>query len=85
MTPSMTGATRTSISFCPTTERDLADGIGPARELARVGCPLTLGSDSQAVIDLLEEARRVELGDEGGRRQRIGCLQTAGIASLSPT
>jgi formiminoglutamate deiminase len=43
--------------LCPTTERDLADGIG--RPHAR----LTLGSDSQAVIDLLEEARAVELDE----------------------
>ncbi len=41
--------------MCPTTERDLADGIGP------VAGRLTLGSDSQSVIDMLEEARAVEL------------------------
>jgi formiminoglutamate deiminase len=41
--------------MCPTTERDLADGIGqPAGRIA-------LGSDSHAVIDLFEEARAVEL------------------------
>ena len=49
--------------LCPTTEADLADGIGPAAALALAGCPLSLGSDSHAVIDLLEEARRVELGE----------------------
>src|SRR5206468_9239406 len=27
------GASRTGVGFCPTTERDLADGIGPARTL----------------------------------------------------
>jgi formiminoglutamate deiminase len=45
----------TTICMCPTTERDLADGIGPA------GPRLSLGSDSHAVIDLFEEARAVEL------------------------
>ncbi len=49
------------VCFCPTTERDLADGIGPARRLTDAGCGLSLGSDSHAVIDLLEEARAVEL------------------------
>ncbi|WP_344082040.1 formimidoylglutamate deiminase [Luedemannella helvata] len=49
------------VCFCPTTERDLADGIGPARALVDAGCPLSVGSDSHAVIDLLEEARAVEL------------------------
>jgi formiminoglutamate deiminase len=57
------GGSRCHACFCPTTEADLADGIGPARMLAEAGSPLTLGSDSQAVIDLLEEARRVELGE----------------------
>ncbi|MGH7903324.1 MAG: formimidoylglutamate deiminase [Candidatus Dormibacteraceae bacterium] len=47
--------------LCPTTERDLADGVGPARPLADAGCRLCLGSDSHAVIDLFEEARALEL------------------------
>jgi formiminoglutamate deiminase len=55
------GASRTSACFCPTTERDLADGIGPSRALAEAGSPLCLGSDSHAVVDLFEEARAVEL------------------------
>jgi formiminoglutamate deiminase len=55
------GGSGTSISVCPTTERDLADGIGPARRLRDGGSPLTLGSDQHAVIDLLEEARALEM------------------------
>jgi formiminoglutamate deiminase len=53
----------TSVCMCPTTERDLADGIGPARTLYGHGTPITLGSDSHAVIDLFEEARAVELDE----------------------
>jgi len=49
--------------LCPTTERDLADGIGPARRLIDAGARLSLGSDSHAVIDVLEEARAVELDE----------------------
>ncbi len=64
------GGTSTFACFCPTTEADLADGIGPARDLATAGCALTLGSDSQAVVDLLEEARRVELGERLATRIR---------------
>jgi formiminoglutamate deiminase len=64
------GGTGTYACLCPTTEADLADGIGPARALASAGCPLTLGSDSQAVVDLLEEARRVELGERLATQQR---------------
>ena len=55
------GASRTWICVCPTTERDLGDRVGPARDLADAGAPLCLGSDSNAVIDLLEEARALEL------------------------
>jgi formiminoglutamate deiminase len=57
------GARRCSCCACPTTERDLADGIGPTVALREAGCRLTLGSDSHAVIDLLEEARAVELDE----------------------
>ncbi|MGW3081824.1 formimidoylglutamate deiminase [Streptomyces sp. NPDC001110] len=57
------GASRTSTCMCPTTERDLADGIGPADALQRAGSPLSLGSDSHAVIDLFEEARAMELNE----------------------
>ena len=64
------GGSRCHVCFCPTTEADLADGIGPARALADAGSPLTLGSDSHAVIDLLEEARRVELGERLATQQR---------------
>ncbi len=64
------GGSRCHACFCPTTEADLADGIGPARALADAGSPLTLGSDSHAVIDLLEEARRVELGERLATQER---------------
>jgi formiminoglutamate deiminase len=57
------GGSGTGVCMCPTTERDLADGIGPARALVDAGSPLSLGSDSHAVIDLLEEARAVELDE----------------------
>jgi formiminoglutamate deiminase len=55
------GRAGTNVSFCPTTERDLADGIGPAPELAAAGARLTLGTDQNASVDLLEEARALEL------------------------
>ncbi len=57
------GSSATAISMCPTTERDLADGIGPAHALKRAGSPITLGSDQHAVVDLLEEARALEMDE----------------------
>ncbi|MFG3708561.1 formimidoylglutamate deiminase [Micromonospora sp. NPDC047670] len=65
------GDAGSGVCLCPTTERDLADGIGPARRMADVGLPLSLGSDSHAVVDLFEEARAVEL-DERLRTRRRG-------------
>jgi formiminoglutamate deiminase len=57
------GASGATACLCPTTERDLADGIAPARSLRDAGALLALGSDSHAVIDLFEEARAVELDE----------------------
>jgi formiminoglutamate deiminase len=51
------------VCLCPTTERDLADGIGPARRLREAGAALCTGSDSQAFIDPFEEARAIELNE----------------------
>jgi formiminoglutamate deiminase len=84
------GRTRTAACFCPTTERDLGDGIGPSRRLHASGSPLTLGSDSHAVIDAFEEMRAVELDERLATQQRghwsaeelLGAATAAGHASL---
>ncbi|WP_370947003.1 formimidoylglutamate deiminase [Amycolatopsis sp. cg5] len=57
------GAARARACFCPTTERDLGDGIGPARALLDAGVGLCLGSDSNAVVDAFEETRALELNE----------------------
>lgn len=57
-----------NVCLCPTTEADLGDGIGRARELVSLGIPLSLGTDSNAFIDIFEESRRVEHHD----RLRLG-------------
>jgi formiminoglutamate deiminase len=64
------GGTGTGVCLCPTTERDLADGIGRARALAHSGSRLSLGSDSHAVIDLFEEARGMEMHERLCSEQR---------------
>jgi formiminoglutamate deiminase len=64
------GSSGAGACFCPTTERDLADGIGPARALHDAGVPLSLGSDQHAVIDLLEEARALELHERLATHER---------------
>ncbi len=57
------GSSGAGVCLCPTTERELGDGIGPAIELRDAGVRLSLGSDSNAVVDLFEEARALELND----------------------
>ncbi len=57
------GESGTGACMCPTTERDLADGIGPARRLLALGSPLSLGSDSHAAVDPFEEMRALELDE----------------------
>lgn len=46
--------------ICPTTERDLGDGIGPVGDLLRAGVHLCIGSDQHAVIDPFDELRALE-------------------------
>jgi formiminoglutamate deiminase len=76
------GRTGSYACFCPTTEADLADGIGPARALVAAGSALTVGSDSQAVIDLFEEARRIELGERLVTQER-GHFTAARLAAAA--
>ena len=47
------------ICACPTTERNLGDGILSADSVMRAGIRVALGSDSQAQIDLLEDAQQL--------------------------
>src|SRR5439155_335408 len=70
--------------------RGLLAPHAPARPLAAAGCTLTLGSDSHAVIDILEEARGVEYAERLARRSRghftaetlLQAATTAGHTSL---
>ncbi|MCM6776322.1 formimidoylglutamate deiminase [Nocardia sp. CDC159] len=59
--------------LCPSTEADLADGIGPARRLADAGTRLCLGSDGQTIIDPWFEVRALELHERlaSGHRGRF--------------
>jgi formiminoglutamate deiminase len=57
------GSDEVAVCACPTTERDLADGVGPFSDLRDAGSPLCIGTDSQAVIDPFEEMRGIELNE----------------------
>jgi formimidoylglutamate deiminase len=48
------------VCACPTTERNLGDGVVPADLYFEKGVRVALGSDSHVEIDLLEDARELE-------------------------
>jgi cytosine/adenosine deaminase-related metal-dependent hydrolase len=75
----MSGST---VAMCPTTERDLGDGIGPTRQFAETGVAMALGTDSHAMIDLFEEARAVEL-DERLRSRTRGAHTSIGLLAMA--
>jgi formimidoylglutamate deiminase len=49
-----------TICSCPTTERNLGDGVLAADDVMAAGIRVALGSDSQAQIDPLEDARELD-------------------------
>lgn len=72
-------ASGAGVCLCPTTERDLADGIGPSRDFRARGISMSIGSDQHAVVDPFEELRGVEMHErllthERGRFQPSALL-----------
>lgn len=61
------------VCVCPSTEADLGDGLLAARDLFMMGVPLSLGTDSQILSSITEEARRLEM-HERLRTQRRNVL-----------
>jgi len=72
-----------TVCMCPTTERDLADGIGPARVLSAQGAGLSLGTDQNAIIDMFEEARALEMDERLASLQRGQFSQDELLAALT--
>ena len=78
-------ATQTGACLCPTTERDLADGVGPAGMLHRAGIPLSLGTDQRAVVDGFEEMRGIEMHERltTGKRGHFSGSQLIDAATVN--
>lgn len=73
---------RSAVGMCPTTERDLGDGVGPTSAFLDGGIRLCFGTDSHAVIDPFEEARAAELDERlVARRRGISPPETLLIAA----
>ena len=77
----LAGANAT-ICSCPTTERNLGDGVIVADQVMRAGIRIALGSDSQAQIDPLEDARELDYHLRLDRQQRA-ILDQIGEQTLS--
>jgi formimidoylglutamate deiminase len=69
-----------SICSCPTTERNLGDGILAADKMMSRRIHICLGSDSQAQIDPLEDARELDYHLRLERQQRAILDQIEGAA-----
>ena len=79
------GSASAYVCFCPTTERDLADGIGHSLALRNAGARLCIGSDSHSVLDPFEELRAVELNERlsSGVRGNHGAAQLLEVAAVN--
>jgi formimidoylglutamate deiminase len=61
---------RATVCACPTTERNLGDGVVPVDEYVRANVPISVGTDSQTQIDLLEDTRELEYHLRLQRKER---------------
>jgi formimidoylglutamate deiminase len=94
----MLAAAGAGICACPTTERNLGDGIFCADRVAQRVIPVALGSDSQTQIDPLEDARDLDyhlrlkcqqraildqIGDQPLAQRLFACATTNGARALA--
>lgn len=72
-----------TICSCPTTERNLGDGILAADLATQAGIPIAFGSDSQAQIAPLEDARQLEYHLRLAQQNRaiLDQIDAVGLAS----
>ena len=71
------------VCACPTTERNLGDGVVPADEYLKHGVPICLGTDSHAQIDPFEEARELEYHLRLQKMERAVLDQGSQVSGLS--
>ena len=74
------------ICVCPSTEADLGDGLFELGTAQEQGIPLSIGSDSQAVIDPFLELRSLDMHERLRTHTRASSVQPGqmpGVALLS--
>jgi formimidoylglutamate deiminase len=79
----MLAAAKAKVCACPTTERNLGDGVVPAGRLGNAGVEISLGSDSNVQIDLLEDARSLEYDLRMAKLERAILRPEALMTSLT--
>jgi formimidoylglutamate deiminase len=72
------------VCACPTTERNLGDGVMPADEYLKNGVAICLGTDSHAQIDLFEDARELEYHLRLQKLERAVLDDESQVSSLKP-
>jgi len=65
------GETRSRVCLCPTTERDLGDGLPDLGRLLEHGVGLSVGVDSHVVTSPLEDMRAIETGERLRTEKRV--------------
>jgi formimidoylglutamate deiminase len=65
------GGARAFACICPTTERDLGDGLPDLGSLRRAGVRLCTGVDSHVLVDPIEDLRALETHERLRTRSRV--------------
>ncbi len=75
------GRARAQVCLCPTTERDLGDGLPDVSALLEEEVTLSVGIDSHVVNAPLEELRAIELGERTRTKKRVVLRPRAGTVA----
>ena len=67
-----------NVCLCPLTEANLADGVSNMHRIVKQGGCVSLGSDSNARISMLEEMRWMEYAQRLTREERGVCVDNFG-------
>src|SRR6185436_6304687 len=76
--PRLLGEARAFACLCPTTERDLGDGLPDVGALRAAGARLCVGIDSHVITNPFEDLRGIELGERLRTRRRVTLRPEAG-------
>jgi cytosine/adenosine deaminase-related metal-dependent hydrolase len=72
-----------TVCICPTTERDLGDGLVELAPLVAAAIPIAVGTDSQATVDAFEELRCLEGHERLRTHERGTCTPALLLASAT--